>query len=320
MRWAGLAWTLLAAGVVTSHAMGQKPKWAFIDSECQGNGARFERRLAELLDAPQRERLSGSLRVTRQGGVLAVELSIELDGRPLGSRRFETTSCARAAETAAVAAALAVYNGREQPSASQHGGADDIWTRGPEPAPEPASPPASKRSPAPAPRVLEPRAGAFGMAELGALPTLAWGAGVETELGLTPRWSLGVLAAMTVGQARPQQGSTTVRLSEMWLAGRACAAPWLGERHRLDGCAGLRLLRLSGTGEGFDANYSASLSALAPSLGGALTLRAPRRVEWRWELDVATPLSRRRFLVDGAEVARAAAVVGTLRLGALVRF
>lgn len=320
MRWAGFAWTLLAAGLLTSRASGQKPRWVFDVPACRGSGVRFESRLAELLDTPERERLSGNVRITRRSGSFAVELSIELDGHALGSRRFETASCARATETAAVAAALAVYDGREPPPPSLASSAADIWARSPEPAPEPPAATTAKPSSAPARPWLEPRAGVFGMAELGALPKPAWGAGVALELGLGSRWSLGLWSAMTAEQARAVQAPAVVQLSELWISGRGCVAPWLGPRYRVDGCAGASLLRLHGRGEGFDANYSASLTTLAPTLGGSFTVRAPTRVEWRLELDAAVPLSRRRFLVDDIEVARAEAVVGALRLAALLRF
>jgi hypothetical protein len=49
-------------------------------------------------------------------------------------------------------------------------------------------------------------------------------------------------------------------------------------------------------------------------------VRAPRSVEWRLELDGTAPLARHRFLVDGREIARAAAVVAAVRLGAVLRF
>ena len=168
--------------------------------------------------------------------------------------------------------------------------------------------------------MLEPRVAIFGMAELGALPKPGWGGGVALELGVGPRWSFGVLGAVTADQVRATSPGERLRFSDLSILGRACVAPWLTAPLRIDGCAGLRALRASGTGEGFDTNSSAALSSVAPSLGGSLLIRAPRRLEWRWELDAALPLSRRRFLVDGVEVSRAAAVVGTLRLGVGLRF
>lgn len=321
MHRARFGWILLAAGSFASPARSENPRWDFGGPECAGSARQFERRLAELLEPGERERLSGRVRVVRHAGALAVELNIEMDGRPLGSRRFETKSCARAAETTAVAASLAVYSSRGQKSAPAASGASDaVWSTRPEPTPEPPTvvAPASPRAPSEPP--LEPRIAIFGMAELGALPKPGWGGGVALELGVGPRWSFGVLGAMTAEQVRPTQPGELLRFSDLSILGRTCAAPWVMAPWRFDGCAGLRVLRATGTGQGFDANYSAALTSVAPSLGGSLLLRAPRRIEWRCELDAALPLSRRRFLVDAVEVSRAAVVVGTLRLGVGLRF
>jgi hypothetical protein len=59
---------------------------------------------------------------------------------------------------------------------------------------------------------------------------------------------------------------------------------------------------------------------LAPLVGLDFSVRAPSSVEWRLELDGTAPLARHRFLVDGREVSRAAAVVAGVRLGAVLRF
>src|SRR5512138_3124382 len=122
MRWARLALMLLAAGSLTARARAESPRWVFGGPACAESGPRFERRLAELLEQREGERLSGSVRATRGTASISVELTIEVDGRLLGSRRFETPSCARAAETAAVAAALAVYNGNDQKSLAASSG------------------------------------------------------------------------------------------------------------------------------------------------------------------------------------------------------
>jgi hypothetical protein len=121
-------------------------------------------------------------------------------------------------------------------------------------------------------------------------------------------------------QERSVQESQLVYLSALGASARACVAPTLGKGYRLDTCAGARWVRASGRGEGFDFNRTAALSWLAPLVGVDFSVRAPSRIEWRWEMDGSLPLSRRRFLVDGSEVSRAGAVVGSLRLGALVRF
>jgi hypothetical protein len=94
----------------------------------------------------------------------------------------------------------------------------------------------------------------------------------------------------------------------------------LEPRVRLDGCVGARLMQARGRGEGFEISRTGSLTWLAPLLGVNFSLRAPSYIEWRAELDGAMPLSRRRFLADGDEVARTHAVVAAARLGVVSRF
>jgi hypothetical protein len=79
-------------------------------------------------------------------------------------------------------------------------------------------------------------------------------------------------------------------------------------------------MQARGRGDGFDSNRAATLTSFAPMLGAHVSVRAPSYIEWRGELSGALPLSRRRFLVDGNEVARAGAVVAAARLGAVLRF
>jgi hypothetical protein len=316
---AWLVLMLLAAGVFAEPAWAEPPRFRWRGPECTSDAALLEGRLAELVEPRDRERLAGSVAVTKSAGRYGVELSIDLDGRPLGTRRFDANSCARAAETAAVAASLAVYEGEGEPEGvAESGVSPNIWTRRPEPAPD-----FSRARPAPTPKpepLLEARLGVLGLLELGALPKPAWGGALQLELGLGKRWSLAVLGSLSAAQERTVHAPQSVRLSLLGGAARACVAPLQGARLRLDGCAGARLAQARGRGEGFDVSRSASLIWLAPLLGLNFSVRGPSYLEWRGELDGAVPLARRRFLVDGNEVARAAAVVATARLGVVLRF
>jgi hypothetical protein len=319
MRRAWLALMLLAAGAFTERAWAAPPRFTWRGPDCASSAALLERRLAELVERNDRERLAGSVTVTKRAGHYGVELSIDLDGRPLGTRRFEATSCARAAETAAVAASLAVYEGENEPKgAAESGISPDIWSGRPDPTPDfSRPPPAPKAEPEP---LLDARLGLLASLEIGALPEPAWGGALELELGVGKRWSFAVLGGLSAEQERIVQAAQSVHLSLRSGSARACVAPLLGARLRLDGCAGARLTQARGRGEGFDVNRTASLTWLAPLLGINFSVRGPSYVEWRGELDGAVPLARQRFLVDGNEVARANAVAATARLGVVLRF
>jgi hypothetical protein len=319
MRRAWLALMLLAAGAFTERARAAPGQFSWRGPDCASSAGLLERRLAELVEPRDHERVAGSVAVTKSAGRYGVELSIDLDGRPLGTRRFEANSCAHAAETAAVAASLAVYEGEGEPEGvAESGVSPDIWTRRPDPKPDFSRPrPAPKMDSEP---LLDARLGLLGLLEIGALPEPAWGGALELELGVGRRWSFAVLGSLAAEQERTLQAAQSVHLSLLSGAARACVAPLLGARLRLDGCAGVRLVQARGRGAGFDVSRSASLTWLAPLLGLNLSMRGPSYLEWRGELDGAVPLSRQRFLVDGNEVARVSAVVAAARLGLVLRF
>jgi hypothetical protein len=320
MQRARLAMMLLAAGTFASRARADALPFTWNGPECGTSAPLLERRLLELMEERDRERLSGSVAVTRNAGLYGVELSVALDGRPLGSRRFEAKSCAGTAETAAVAASLAVYEGEgPPPGAAESGVSPDIWTRRPDPVPDFARPAPAPQA-APELPLLLPKLGLFGQVELGVLPEPAWGGAISLELGVGRRWSFGVQGSMTGEQRQLRQEPAAVYLSSRSGMARVCLAPVVDEQYRIDGCAGARMTQTRGRGEGFDLDRSATLSFVAPLLAAGFSVRAPRMLEWRWELDGSLPLARRRFLVDGDEVARPDALVGALRLGVVLRF
>ncbi|HKY35548.1 MAG TPA: hypothetical protein VJN18_06410 [Polyangiaceae bacterium] len=319
MRSAWFALVLLAVEAFTERARAEGARFVWQGPHCGSSAARFERRVVELVESHDRERLTGSVSVTRARGHYNVEVTIHLDGRRLGTRHFETKDCARAAETAAVAASLSVYAGDgEQTGAAASGISPDIWTRHPEPMPdfsEPLPPPEAREQP-----VLKARLGLLGVLELGALPKPAWGGALELGLGVGKRWSFALLGCRTAEQRRQVRERELVLLSTSSGAGRVCLAPLLGDRYRLDGCAGVQVMQAHGRGQGFDVNRSASLTWAAPLLGIGFSVQAPRYLEWRGELEGSLPLARRRFLVDGSEVSRPTAVVAAIRIGAALRF
>jgi hypothetical protein len=319
MRGLPLALTLLAVEALTQRAHAEEPPFTWQGPDCPEGARVLQLRLTELLEVRDRERLAGRVAVTRNADHYRVELSIDWDGRPLGTRRFEVNSCARAAETAAIAASLAVYDGEGEPrSAPESGSSSAVWTQRPEPTPDVPGP---RRPPVkPARPLLHPRLGLLGLVEIGALPQPAWGGSLLLELGIGERWSFGVIGSTTASQQSAVQGARQVRLSSLIGSVRACAAPLRRAGLRLDGCAGMKLEQARGRGEGFDDNRTATLEWAAPVVGANFSVQAPSYIEWRGELDGALPLSRRRFLADGEEVARAGVLVASARLGAVLRF
>jgi hypothetical protein len=319
MRSAWLALMLLAAGAVTLRAHAQGPRFAWRGPDCATSAPLLEKRFAELVEPRDRERLAGAVEITRTGKRYGVELTIDVDGRRLGTRRFEATSCARATETAAVAASLAVYDGNGEPKgAAETGISPEIWTRHPEPTPN--FPQRLSSPPAPSPSMLQARVGILGVLEIGTLPRPAWGGALALELGLGKRWSVAALASLLAEQRQAVGDQKVVFLSALSGSARVCLAPLVAAHYRLDGCAGAHLMHARGRGEGFDVSHAATLTWVAPLAGLNFSFVAPNYVEWRGELDGSLPLSRRRFLVDGSEVSRAAAVAAGVRIGALLRF
>lgn len=311
---------LLACAVLTSQrAHAGRGRFEWQGPDCPTGEPLFQSRLEKLVGEQDLQRLSGRVGIARQGERWIVELTIDLDGKHLGQRRFDAKNCEDAAETAAVAASMAVFDGGAAPEAAAASGiSPDIWTRRADPLPD-FTPERPAPTPAP-PARFEPRLGVFGVAAVGALPRPVLGAGVAGELAFTPRYSTALIGSVTAEQERKVGEGRSANLRALAATGRACAAPARGPAYRIDGCAGISFVMVRGRGNDFDVNRSASLLWLAPLLGLNLSLRAPRYIEWRLELDAALPLSRRRFLADGAQVSRPDVVVLGLRLGPVLRF
>jgi hypothetical protein len=319
MRSVWVSLMLAAAAGFSQRALAAERRFVWVGPDCANRASLLEQRLSELVEPRDRQRLAGSVAVTRSAAGYTVEVTIELDLHPLGARRFDAESCERAAETAAVAASLAVFDGQGEPKGAVESGIrPDLWTRQPEPQPDFSRP--KPRATPPTERLIEPRLGLLGSAELGALPEPAWGAALALELGVGRRWAFALLGRFTSEQQRRLREQQSVLLRSLAGTARGCVSPLPEARYRLDACAGAKLVEVRGRGQGFDVDHSAALAWAAPLLGLNLSVRAPSALEWRCELEGSVPLSRRRFLVDGSEVSRPAALVTELRLGALVRF
>jgi hypothetical protein len=312
---------LLIGGAIatTPRARAEGNRWNWEGPNCRASAPLFHSRLGKLLGDAELRRLSGRVRIARRTKPWVVDVSIELDGRHLGDRRFEAKSCEAAAETAAVTASLAVFEVTD-PAPEEPVKQTPVVAppRAEEPAAEaPARPAPPRVEPEP---LVEPRLGALGALEIGGLPQSALGAGVLAELGFAARHSVGLMGTITAEQERELGDGRSVASRLLSMTGRACSALASGGRYRVDGCAGAHFMTVLGQGAGFDVNRTGSLQWVAPMLAVSASLRAPSVVEWRLEVDASLPLSRRRFLVDGEEVSRPDALLFGLRLGPVLRF
>jgi len=308
------SWALACSLISVSRAAPAAPDLRWAGPECGDAQPTFESKLAALVAPSDRAQLSGQVSIERRGAALSVTLSLELGEKPLGERRIEVKTCAAAAETAAVAASLAVFSGAEasSPPAPE---ANPVapFEREPSPRPEPPPPPAPARvSP-------ELRAGLLATVDGRALPALAPGAAVEVGLGLG-RFSAAISGGATLAQDHALDAAESARL-RLWSGQvRGCYAALRAEPVRFDTCVGLRGLWMRGQGQGFAVNRDGSLSALAPALELDISLRVPPPIEWRFELEAAVPLARPRFVVRSREAAQLEAVTWAARLGPMLRF
>lgn len=317
--------------LASNDARAEAAKLTWQGPACLDGEAAFEARLAALVKPADAVRLSGSVAVRQSADGFQVQLSLWLGARALGERRFEARTCQAAAETAAVAAAMAAFSDDSQPIADPSvppapaadsaspapAGASRAWSQKREPEPDFSR---ERPPPAPKPTSAEPRLGLLAFAQAGLLPSPVVGGVLEPSVGLGKRWSVAVQAGVSSEQEQARGAGRSAFLRVLLGAARGCFAPFVSERARLDACGGLQLLWLRGRGKGFAIDRSASLSTAAPLFALDFSWRAPEFLEWRLQAEGSLPLSRRRFLVDGREVARAAAVTFSARLGPVVRF
>lgn len=319
-------WFVILLGLlqlVPRCARAEAAKLTWQGPACLDAQAAFAARLAALVKPADAARLSGSVAVTQSNEDFQVQLSLWLGARALGERRFRARSCKAAALAAAVAAALAAFSDDSQPVADESStppapaGDSGAWSkkRGPEPDfSSPRTPPAERPAP------VQPRLGLLAFMQAGLLPSPVVGGVLELSVGLGKRWSLAGQAGVSREQERAQGAERSAFLRVLLAVARGCFAPFVSERARLDACAGAQLLWIRGHGKGFLIERSASLATAAPLFALDVSLRAPEFLEWRVQAEGSVPLSRRRFLVDGREVARASALTFSARLGPVVRF
>ena len=311
--------------LVSRSARAESSNISWSGPDCRDSQPLFEARLSTLVSARDMQQLRARVGTWQRNGKVSVLLALGVIDGAHGERNFEAPNCKAAAETAAVAAAMAAFSEQEgepepersdptqQPSTANL----SAWALKPDPVPD-FFRERVRRGSRPAPVQL--RVGALGFVEQGALPSPSFGGVLELEVGFARRWAAAAEAGVSVEQARALGAGRRALLRLFSGALRVCYAPLSRSSSRIGVCSGAQLLWVRGHGEGFDTNRSASLVALAPFLGLALSITAPRSVEWRAELEAARPLSRRRFLVDGNELLRADSLSWAARLGPLVRF
>lgn len=324
MRWARLL-MLGVVGLVARSASAQPLGFDWRGPGCRAFQPAFEAQLGQLVEPALRERLAGAVTLSPVGNRFDVRLEVTLGGKALGERRFEADDCPGAAKIAAIGAAMAAFSESSKeaptapaPAASVAATAAPTSSAAPTPAPAPEA--SSDRVPGASAWRVQPRIGVLAAAQAGVLPGVAWGGALELGVGVGRRWSFALLGSVSLEQARDIDTEHQALLRLFSGVARGCFAPLLRDRVQLDACGGLQLLWTRGEGSGFDVNHSASLLAVAPLLGIGFSLRAPGSLEWRAELEGFVPLSRRRFLVDGQQVARASALGVSARLGPVLRF
>jgi hypothetical protein len=318
MRWARLL-MLGVVGLVARGASAQPLGFDWRGPGCPAFQPAFEAQLGQLVEPALRDRLAGAVTVSPVGNRFDVRLEVTLGGKALGERRFEAADCAGAAKIAAIGAAMAAFSESSKEAPTTPAPAASV---APSAAPTPPPEPEASPDPVPgaSPSSVQPRLGALAVAQAGVLPGVAWGGALELGIGVGQRWSFAVLGSVSLEQARDIDAQHQALLRLFTGVARGCFAPLLRDGVQLDACGGLQLLWTRGEGSGFDVNHSASLLAVAPLLGIGISLRAPESVEWRAELEGFVPLSRRRFLVDGQQVARASSLGVSARLGPVLRF
>jgi hypothetical protein len=294
--------------------------------DCRDSQPAFEARLSALAEPRDRARLFGLVGMWQRDGKVAVSMRLSVSGGPgLGGRSFEAPSCKAAAETAAVAVAMAAFspesdadesepgNPAEQPSSANL----SAWALKPDPAPDFFRERVRRRPPRASPQV---RTGLLATFQAGVLPQPSLGVAVELGLGFAERWSAALLGGVGLEQERVLEAERRIFLRVLSGVLRGCYAPVALQSSRLSVCTGAQLFWIRGHGSGFDISRSASLVALAPLLAFDFSVNFPKLVEWHAELEGSAPLSRQRFLVDDEEVARSEATILSLRFGPVVRF
>ncbi len=234
--------------------------------------------------------------VSQTGDGYRATLQTESNGT-VGERTFRASTCEQLAEAAALIIALAHC--------------PDLATAPPPTArldePDPRSPPQPERL----------SAGAFVASDVGAQPSVSFGAGVDVSLHFGP-FTLSAHGLRTVSQravAGPRADSGIEAQTLLGLGVRGCFR-LVDARFYAGPCAGLDAVLISTTTSNIDVPASGSGWWVGGLAGGQVGAHAFQRVSVFVSAEVGAALTRPVFIVDGyGQVFRPGEVVGRLRVG-----
>jgi hypothetical protein len=234
-------------------------------------------------------------------------------GEVTGERTVEATTCAGVAEAAAVVLAIALLSpaaAAETPAATRAPVRD--LERGP-PSRASRAGPALLRSQPPFIPPQDAASGAtpaahqvaFGMSAIGDAATLPSPAvGASFTLAWQPGRARIELEARTwAPQTHTLEAfAAGARFSMTSLGARGCWAVWRSALGRVEfgACAGVDLQRVAAPGRGVDSSYDASAAWAALTPGGLGRLVLTPWLALRARLEGSVPLSRPRFVIEGA--------------------
>lgn len=275
------------------------------------DATRFEAQLQELL-ADSSHEIQVSVSVTRTPVGWAVETRFDAGPERHGVRRFEAPACETVSEAAALAIALAI-----DPAALErrHGQAP-APAPAPQPAPEPAVPtPAEPPAPlAPAPKVrasaplVSPKpiglggsAGVLGFVDGLALPGVGGGFAGLTALRVAAfRVEVGGGYRFATTDASGIDPAVRVRFWAWSLSAHGLWSPAVGPLELPVGL-GFEVGQTIGRADGFEGSRVAREPWLAPLALTGIAWPIRPRLALLARAELAIPLSRPRFVVDGLE-------------------
>ncbi len=250
-------------------------------------------RLAATADTPLAGGANADVTVTRdaQGRYVATIAVREARG-DIGLRTLQESTCDVLADAVVTVLGLSL----ESPAAPP----PPVVKPAPAPAriPEAPLPNAASREPA-APADLHFAAGLLVSMDQGTLPAIAVGGGLEVAWYPLPRLRIEASVLRWIGQSSSVTASSggTFDLTSGTL--RACWSP-LGETFTFGPCVGLDVDHVDAAGYGASDLVDTDATWWAPSIGALVRWQPLRRLAITGLADVAFPLTRPTFGIEGA--------------------
>jgi len=263
------------------------------EAECP-TPAYVDERIGRLLGSGVHGSGMARVLVTRsQSGYDAV-VSIETEkGR--GERRFSANSCQLAADTAALIVAISLFPERAGELTSR---ANDLDAE----VPQPRAPSANSGVTRPS-RSFAFLAAAGGDLDTSSLPFTALGPGGSFGLRVETHFVVEMFAEVFLRQTVHQTETRSAQFDMLSGGLRGC---YVVARGALGGgpCIGAKAVRLAGQGEGTDRTYRGVGLYVGPSVGALFRWTPGGPFGLRVCAELFSPLTRRPFLLDGAEIHR----------------